>query len=437
MLIMMAFTQERASMADPAVEFNIEPDRLILIYRPQQSTEWVRRLFKDGKTLTVKGTFELTRADLASDDVDEAEPYEGDVSLLDMDDVEFGGEDRMDFVVATAEGEYFRFHDSVLPVGVPVFLHRSARPTWKWFSAERRVSILRFVAELGLERIVIGGDAPGAIPLPEYERMLQQLPTPWELKRYVLARVGAVVGQFADPKVDAEALLHAYVDKRVAVVARDMEAPFREFDVAKYAWALERLQAMLRSEDAISELQWQNEIVQIVLLLNPKYIKAFTEVRLWDGDKKTWRRIDILLVDASGNVDVIEIKKPFGKSIVLSTQYRDHHLPMRELVGAMGQVGHYLRHLNRWGSVGEECLTEQLHKQLPKDFKIRIINPSGIVIMGRDNELSEDQERDFEVMRRDSKSVIDVITYDDLLRRLQAVLDQLRSGPAISRAPAP
>ena len=41
----------------------------------------------------------------------------------------------------------------------------------------------------------------------------------------------------------------------------------------------------------------------------------------------------------------------------------------------------------------------------------------------------------FEVLRRDSKGIVDIITYDDLLARLQAVLDQLRSGPALSTAP--
>ena len=42
---------------------------------------------------------------------------------------------------------------------------------------------------------------------------------------------------------------------------------------------------------------------------------------------------------------------------------------------------------------------------------------------------------EFEVLRRDSKGIVDIITYDDLLARLQAVLDQLRSGPALSAAP--
>lgn len=121
---------------------------------------------------------------------------------------------------------------------------------------------------------------------------------------------------------------------------------------------------------------------------------------------------------------------------MLPVLYRDHHLPMRELIGAIGQVTHYLRHLNRWGRLGEKTLTEKLGNGLPKDFRIRIVNPLGIVIMGRSNTLSDAQRRDFEVLRRDSKGIVDIITYDDLLARLQAVLDQLRSGPALSGAPA-
>jgi hypothetical protein len=52
--------------------------------------------------------------------------------------------------------------------------------------------------------------------------------------------------------------------------------------------------------------------------------------------------------------------------------------------------------------------------------------------------LTAAQRRDFEVVRRKYKSVIDIITYDDLLRRLEFVLKQLASGklkqPVSSRA---
>lgn len=418
-------------MTKPAVEFEVSDNELRLIYRPRDDTSWVRERFNRNEDLLVKGTFRLASQDLVEDAAEETVTTAGD-----DDHTTWVDDDRMVFSIATADGEYFRFKPRVLGFETPVLLHRDARPDWKWFSAERKVSILGIIQSLGLERIVIGGPISDAIPIPEYERLLDQFPTPHELRRYVQARVSTVVRQYTEPAIDAEALLNAYVDRRTVATVPNIEAPFRQFDVAKFAFALERLQAMLANEAGPSEAQWQLEIVEIILLLNPKYIKAFTEVRLWDADASTWRRIDILLVDASGNVDVIEIKKPMGKPVMLPVRYRDHHLPMRDLVGAMGQVTHYLRHLSRWGPAGEDYLTQLLGADLPAGFRIRIVNPSGIVIMGRSNTLSDVQRREFEVLRRDSKGIVDIVTYDDLLARLQAVLDQLRSGQALSVAPS-
>jgi hypothetical protein len=61
------------------------------------------------------------------------------------------------FAIAKAEEEYFRFKPEILNFDTPVLLHRDTRPDWKWFSAERKVSILGVIESLGLERIVIGG----------------------------------------------------------------------------------------------------------------------------------------------------------------------------------------------------------------------------------------------------------------------------------------
>ena len=116
-----------------------------------------------------------------------------------------------------------------------------------------------------LDRDVLPIPEPDAIPTQEYERLISQFPTPHELRRYVQARVGTVVRQYTEPAVDAEALLNAYVDKRTTAIAPDLEAPFRQFDVAKYASALQRLQAMLANEAGASEAQWQLEIVEIIL----------------------------------------------------------------------------------------------------------------------------------------------------------------------------
>ena len=92
------------------------------------------------------------------------------------------------------------------------------------------------------------------------------------------------------------------------------------------------------------------------------------------------------------------------------------------------RVVRIIRHLNRWGPEGEEKLRKHFGDALPSDFKIKITNPCGIVIMGRDKGLLSAQLRDFEVTRRHYKHIADIVTYDDLLRRLGTVLNQLRAG---------
>jgi hypothetical protein len=80
--------------------------------------------------------------------------------------------------------------------------------------------------------------------------------------------------------------------------------------------------------------------------------------------------------------------------------------------------------LNKWGRKGEEKLTEKYKEQLAENFKIKITNPGGIIIMGRKKGLTDEQLQDFEVIKRKYKNVIDIITYDDLIERLEFTIEQ-------------
>ena len=418
-------------MRTPAIEFKAVGNKLHLIYRPHDGTEWVYRKFKAGDHVTIKGTFCLTRQLLVNDDVDDWTEIDSWQPRADPDEFDFdwGGEDRMDFVVASAKGAYFSFDAEALPIGVPVLVHRRVQPTWKWFCAERKTSILGVVAQLKMSRIVIGGPMPDAIPVVEFEKLIAQFPTAHELKRYVAARISGVIREYTDAVIDGEAQLRKTVARKIKATPRDLAASFREADVLKFEYLLAHLQTMLAKPDAYKESHWQAEIVKIICLLNPKYIAAFSGVRVNGPDSHSYRILDILLVDASGNIDVVEIKQPFGEAMVTPRLYRKNHVPMRELSGTVMQIEKYLLLLNRWGPKGEETLTKRYASRLPPGFKIRVVNPCGLVIMGRDVDMTPDQRDDFEVTRRHYKHIADIVTYDDLLRRLEAVLSKLRAGP--------
>jgi hypothetical protein len=183
---------------------------------------------------------------------------------------------------------------------------------------------------------------------------------------------------------------------------------------------------MLYNEINYSENQWQSDILQLILLLYPKYIKAFKEVKFKDIYSGITRRLDFALVDFMGNLDIIEIKIPFEKSIVSNTKYRDNHIPSRDLSGSIMQIEKYIFYLNKIGKHGEAELNKRYKKELPDDLEIKIVNPNAIIIMGRDNQLNKDQLYDFEIIKRKYNNVIDVFTYYELIRRLEILIKQLK-----------
>lgn len=404
-------------MAKPAaIEFSVQGTRLRLVYRPRDDIAWVHELFDKGGTLELKNTFRLSKANLAKG---QTKP---DPDVLTDEDVE------VHFDVAKVKGDYFVFDPEIVQVDVPVLVARNVLPTWKWFTAERDVSVLKQLAALRPSRIVIGGEADGAISVAQYERLLAQFPNSYELRRYVQARVSVVFRELSDATVDGEAKLRSLVAKRVDSKPRDLVKPFRELELSKYEFLYQTLTAMLQDAEGYRESVWQAQIMDIVRLLNPKYIAAIPSVSIKDSITGGRRQLDILLVDVNGNIDVIEIKKPFDAKIVTETKYRDNHVPHRELAGTVTQVEKYLFHLNRWGAAGETWLTEKYRAELPPGMKLRIVNPCGLIISGRDNDLTDEQKADFEIFRRQNKNVVDVITYDDLLRRLDRMVKQLKAG---------
>ena len=144
------------------------------------------------------------------------------------------------------------------------------------------------------------------------------------------------------------------------------------------------------------------------------------------------RYIDLALVDAAGNLDVIEIKRPHGDRLLANGRYRSNGVPTRELSGAIMQAEKYIFHLSKWGVAGEEALNRKYAAELPQDMRIQVTNPKAILILGRDRDasgsplLEPSLRHDFEIIRRKYANVMDIMTYDDLLARLDNIIASLR-----------
>ncbi|WP_319408743.1 Shedu immune nuclease family protein [uncultured Desulfosarcina sp.] len=398
------------------IKFVVNGNLLLLSYIPERAPQWVARSFVQGKPVTIRRCFHLKAEDLLQtidsewyDDHEEDEEY-----------VFIFGELLSD--------SYFKINSNIVATENTFYLHRSMPITPDLFIAYRDISILRKIDKLVKENLYIGGDREDAMPESAYIELIEKFPNSYELTKYASARVGACLRDYFETASDTELIFQKYMNKKIYPSDSDIINTVRPNELAKYEMLLEKLERMLENEcSSYSENKWQNEILDIIRLLYPKYIKAFKNVQVKDQIDKN-RYIDILLVDSCGNIDIIEIKRPFENCIVSKIQYRDNYIPMKELSGTIMQLEKYIFYLNKIGHRGEKLISERYRKELPKGLQLKIINPKGIIIMGRENMLSPFQRDDFEIIKRKYKSVIDIISYDDLLTRLRFTILQLQEG---------
>ena len=169
--------------------------------------------------------------------------------------------------------------------------------------------------------------------------------------------------------------------------------------------------------------------MEFILLLYPRYIQALYKVPIpirKDDGTKGHKQLDVLLLDADGHIDVIEIKRPCDKDIFSSGNYRGNKYPGHTLSGTVMQMETYLYHLKKGGYELEDYINKHCKERILKNLKIWVVNPRGILILGRSKGFNNAQKLDFEIIRRKYASIVDILTYDDLLFRLTNVIESIK-----------
>lgn len=410
------------------IEFRITNRHIMLDYRPEdQGGAWLVAQLKLGNARLSK-VFYFTKDDLVGE-------------LQEWDDESFENQD-FTFRLATKSGAYYRIPGRIFNIDKDVLIAPAdIEVKRKTFAAERDISIMNRLAKFypAGAPIKLGGPDEDAIPAALYETMLRRFPNTMEVNRYAAARVATILEGFLDPLKDVRREYEDYLNKRGSVLSGDAlpQTELLQREIAKFEYVREVIAGLLAGSENRSEADWQRLIVPLLLLIFPKYIAVLEKVRLEDhyyvpGDR-TRREIDIALVDANGNLDIIEIKKPFENAILAKAEYRNNFIPAKELGGTIMQAEKYLFHLAKWGVDGERRITRRYASKLPTDLTVKITSPKAMIIIGRDQAtggspaLSPRQLFDFEIIKRKYANMIDIMTYDDLLRRLDRIIASLRS----------
>lgn len=401
------------------IKFIRGENQLLLEYQPSGNFDpgiVGYRLETDGE-VTIRRTFTFERDDLV-----------GPVAPDESDD------GQRTFVLGVVEGDYYRINRRVLDLKHDLLLWKQMPLSPKTFIANRDISIFGRINALVEESIVIGGDAEGAIPLAEFNELLANFPTTTELTHYANARISRVLKDYLGTMSDAQIKLDRLLNKKRSIPAASRIKFLEDYEPRKFEYVRDELQKMLKDAESYSERDWQKLIVGFLLLIFPKYIAVLENLQVKDfysdPTKAKDRYIDLTLVDANGTIDIVEIKKPFANCLLSRVKYRDNYTPRTELSGSVMQVEKYIFHLNKWGRDGEQEILKKRSAELPPGFEIKVTNPQAMIILGRDIDFADDQKFDFEIIKRKYANIIDIMTYDDLLRRLENIISMIEKNYA-------
>lgn len=402
------------------ISFQMEDGKLLLNYESEgwNNAKWLDAKLEQEGEVTLRRTFTFRKNDLFNQPEDE-------------------NDSLRTFVMGAVDGRYIRIHKDVLGLQHDLLIDSTIRLDVKLFVAHRDISVFRRIDELTNEKIVIGGDYDSALPEVEFKRLIKEFPTSTELTHYARARIHRILKDYLEMPTDAEKRLETYLARSKPDRVAPNPPLIQEYELHKFQYVRDELRKMMKEADAYPEKDWQQKIVQFLLLLFPKYIAVLENVHIKDfyaSTSPTNRYIDLMLVDADGNADIVEIKKPFSNALVSHTKYRDNYTPRGELAGTVMQAEKYLFHLSKWGQAGEQAIFHKRKNELPPGIELKITNPKAMILLGRDDKFTKQQRFDFEVIRRKYANVIDVMSYDDLLRRLDNIIAMLRKNSSAAQS---
>lgn len=357
--------------------------------------------------VSVKHTFLVTK-DLLCEDIEDDDDWE----------------ETLRFYIGAVGEAYTQLDSEVFSTDHSFYFGNEIKLKPEMFTAYRNISILRKIDEVIERDFYIGGDWENhnGISKEIFDDLLKKFPKTAELDKYAHKRIAGIIKDYFPECDKYEAIYEKFVESKNSSYASSVSTISKfnvQIELEQFTVAYQELMDMLNRFETIDEKQWQEKIHNILQLLYPKYICCAREIKFYGGKKD--KQPDFLLVDANGFVDILEIKKA---DIRMLTQYRNNYVATREISGAIQQIEKYIFCLNS-SDKAKEDVSKKLTEFLPAGVEVKIVNPQGVLLAGRSNEFTDEQKKDFELIKRQYKHMADVMTYDDLAQRLRNIIASL------------
>ena len=392
------------------IEFLKDNNELIMIYTPEYGADEVLKRIKSSSGHSIKNTFWVKKKLLR-----ELGKYD---------------EESICLSIGRVVDDYIELDKEVMGTKHKFFFAIDIKLTQKMFVANRNISVLVKFDQVIDKDVYIGGEECERgynISSESYKRLVDTFPNSSELTKYAHKRIATVVKEFIPQCDKFEHIYEKYIEKKEQDYVKNND--FSVYDnnkrikLAQFRVALNELKHLLAEAEHIGETIWQSKIQSILQLLYPQYILSTRELSFKGVDGYD-KRPDFILVDANGFIDVMEIKKPTVEVLTKQASYRNNYVSMREFAGAIQQIEKYIFCLNSL-NFGRDVFYEKLNGMLPEGVIPQVVNPKGILLLGRSKDFNDQQTRDFELIKRQYKNIADIMTYDDLISRFERIIDSL------------
>ena len=391
-----------------SISFEYSEDKLILCYTPVMGLDDITKRLDTEDGVSVKHTFWVTK-DLLCEDIEDDDDWE----------------ETLRFYIGAVGEAYTQLDSEVFGTDHSFYFGNEISLKPEMFTAYRNISILRKIDEVIERDFYIGGDWENhnGISKETFDNLLEKFPKTAELDKYAHKRIASIIKDYFPECDKYEAIYEKFVESKNSSYASSVSGTSKfnvQIELEQFTVAYQELMDMLNRYEAIDEKQWQEKIHNILQLLYPKYICCAREIKFYGGKKD--KQPDFLLVDANGFVDILEIKKA---DVRVLTQYRNNYVAAREISGAVQQIEKYIYCLNS-SYKAQEVVAKKLIEFLPDGMEVKFVNPQGILLAGRSDGFDREQQEDFELIKRQYKHVADIMTYDDLLFRLENIINSLK-----------
>lgn len=333
--------------------------------------------------------------------------------------------DEIAFEIGDLVDEFLCINKSVFELEHLFKIHKSLVPKLKhkhFVKYPSNLSILKKIDRLIEDNFYIMPDSSldesvRSISWTEYNKLVSSFPTTTTAKHYLNKLVSEKIEEFFEVKANYDEIFEKHLEKRNHVLMTntlfydELDNEIVKSEMKKFKYAINLLKNML-SVGTLSEKEWQNKILEILLLIYPQYKFVISEIGLSNR-----KRVDYILVDLFNNIDIIEIKGP-KKLILRHAKYRDNYVPSHELTGTIMQVEYYLRQLNENSQQNRNKIEKKLREKGFEE-KIQINNVKGMIIFGRTKDFNTKQSQSYRIIKNQFSNIVNIISYDELLQMLE------------------